>query len=1299
MAEPAGPPRHARRRGRGSGRHAHDPGSGSDGPRRHRSAPQPAGTNANLPGAAGSAVDTSVDKDRAEGASQVRGLARGGGLNLGGAVVSQVANVGITLLIARLLGRSALGTYAQAYAFLALLVPLSSFGLGVSVTRFVAIHLADGDHGAVRGTIRIGIAVATISAGVLGAALYLAAPWLVRSAFHDASLSMALRTVAVVLPVAGCMSACLAATQGYRTMKPSALINLVYQPLAQIGGSLVLVKAGMGVRGAMLALLASYATGVLLSVVALRRVMRRAAAGQPPARPVYRPGELFRFSLIAWLAVLASYGLIWADTILLGLFRPSDAVGVYNVATRLVVLATFVMAPITSAFAPRIADLHHRGRNDTLRHTYQVATGWIVRLSLPAFVAIMAVPRDLLGLFGQGFRVGAAVTMILAAGKLIDAATGPCGMMLNMTGRPSWNMADNIAVLVSNVVLNLLLIPRYGIVGSAVAWAVSLGLVNLARVAQVWKGLRMLPFGLGEGKAVIAAGITYPVALFAGRVFLPPLRLPLTLAVIAVTYLALSLLMGISQEDRLILDVLLRRRRAAPVPLPAGAATGAGRPAPSRPPVVGQDLRPVASALWETEPWPFSGPVAAGSVLQDLGPGVAASDPDLLDAGFSAGVGGLRRAKPRPRPPFSPARQAATLWRRKALLAAGLLAGALLGAVVLPRAAPVQPGYEASIRIEIRPFTAARIAAPSSPGDAPDALARSVRSPAVAVAVLSQLGPDAGRLHATQGQPPDRWPQRLLEALRVRPVLASRRQVELSYADSDRQLAATVASSYALRFAAERNQADQARSDTVLADLQTQAAQAAAVAARWDQQAALERTRSGVVSAATQARHDLAAGSAEAAAAQLATTRGQVQRLGAATVARQPAAVARQSVPVTRKEVLGFGLALGLAAAISAALLIEGSAARVVTSADAEAATGVDVVAIVPGRRGRRRRGRGRRRRRGAAQLIPPVVERKPHSPEAAAYQQLAATLKRRGLGTEVRVLAVAAADAEGATTPVLVNLAHALAEGGHAVLLLSGDLHGPALGLGLEHHYGIAGVAGLREYLAGAVSEAELVTLLVTVRPNLMLLPAGGFGGHSPAAGTTASESHGGRGTPRWAGSASHHSPLLASAELGRATDELRQLGLTILLELPSGPWSADSLALTDAADATLLVTRSRSSRWKAVAGIAEELRRDYFSVLGAVLTDTHRHRQRRSAVQDHPPPSAAASAPFEVEAEVEAAVPPAAAAPPVAVPPIALQPHAELNGHANGHSNGHENGHHDGHSQGAAPGPGPRRRHERWR
>jgi O-antigen/teichoic acid export membrane protein/Mrp family chromosome partitioning ATPase len=1224
----------------------------------------------------------------AEGADQVRGLARGGGLNLAGAIISQVANVGTTLLIARLLGRSALGTYAQAFAFLSLLVPLSIFGLGVSLTRFVAIHLADGDQGAVRGTIRTGVGVATTSAGMLGTALFAAAPWLVRHAFHDPSLAMALRTVAITLPVAACMSACLAATQGYRTMKPSALISLVYQPLAQIGGSLLLVRLGLGVRGAMLALFASYASGCLLALVALGRVMRK--GGKLGARPVYRPGELFRFSLVAWLAVLASYGLIWADTILLGMFRSSDEVGVYNVATRLVVLATFVMAPITSAFAPRIADLHHRGRSDTLRHTYQVATGWIVRLSLPAFVAILAVPRDLLGVFGPGFRVGAAVTMILAAGKLIDAATGPCGMMLNMTGRPAWNMADNIAVLVSNVALNLLLIPRYGLVGSAVAWAVSLGLVNVARVSQVWKGLRMLPFGLGELKALIAAGVTFPVALFAGRAFVPPLRLPLTLAVIVVAYLALSLLMGISQEDRLILDLLRRRR-----PVPAVAASAAARPAssPARPPVVGRDLRPVASALWETEPWPLAGPGASG-MLRDLA-GAVTSDPELLDASWTVGVGGLRRARPRPRPPFSPARQAATLWRRKALLAAGLLAGAMLGAVALPRAVPLQPGYEARIRLDVKPLTAARIAAPASAGDAPEALVHDVRSAAVAAAVLARLGPDAGQLDATRGRPPASWPQRLLATLHVRPVLAVRQQLELSYVDRDRRLASEVVTSFALRYASGRNAADRSRSAAVVAGFQAQAEQAAAEARRWQQQAAQERASTGVVSAATQARLDLADSAAQAAATQLTTIQGQIQRLGAATVAHPPAAVARQSLPVTRAELLGFGVAFGLAVAVAVALLLEAAVARVVSRADAEAACGIDVVAALPHRR-------GRSARRPAGQLAAPVVERQPRGGEAAAYQQLAGTLRRRGLGGEVRVLAVSAADAPGATRAVLVNLAHTLAGGGHPVLLLSCDPQAPPL----EEAYGLPGVPGLGEYLAGAVAEAELVGLLVTVRPNLMLLPAG----------------------MAWAGV-----PLLDGTRAGNAVDELRHTGLTILLETPGSGWPAESLALTDAADATLLVTRSRASRWKAVAAFAEELRRDYFSVLGVVLTDTRGRRARRlpaapwSPAAEPPPPVPRPAAP---PATGPAAAAPAAG-PSVAVPAVGVPEAIAGNGHANGHSpvelaaGAPSNGQAakpERPPAGRAPGgdaapvehqdrqreheprqlddpPGPRPRHERWR
>jgi O-antigen/teichoic acid export membrane protein len=475
-------------------------------------------------------------------------MIRGSTLNLLGTVCSQIALLLVTIIVARKLGRVGIGAYAQAYAVFALLVPLSFGGLAPALTRFIAVGLAEGDLGWVRGTVHLGLTIMTAVAVLLGGALFLAAPWLVEEVFHNPALVTAIRFSAMTVPLAAFTGAALAVTQGYRRMRSYALINLVVQPLTQLVLTALLLLLHTGLRGVMTALVASYVVAAVLAAFALRRV-----AGPLTARPTYRTRELLRFSVVLWMASLATTGLIWADTILLGIFRTTGEVGVYNVATRLVALATFVMGPITTAFAPRIAHLHHRRRMSTLQHTYRAATGWIVRLSLPAFVVLLALPRELLGYLGKGFAVGATVTMVLAAGKLVDAATGPCAMVLNMAGRPAVNMLDNVAVLVGNIVLNLVLIPRYGIVGAAIAWAISLSAVNLARVGQVWFLLGMLPFSRGVLKAFCAAAAAYVVGVLLVRSLPSGLAAPLALVAIGLTYLGLILLQGVDPDDRLVL--------------------------------------------------------------------------------------------------------------------------------------------------------------------------------------------------------------------------------------------------------------------------------------------------------------------------------------------------------------------------------------------------------------------------------------------------------------------------------------------------------------------------------------------------------------------------------------------------------------------------------------------------------------------------------------------------------------------------------------------------------------------------
>ena len=113
-----------------------------------------------------------ADDQRAESEREILGIARGGALNIGGQLCSQISFFLITLLLARTLGRADVGVYAQGFAFLVLLGLLSLSGFRAGLTRFVAVHLAERDWGALRGTVRLGLGLSALASVMLGAVLF-----------------------------------------------------------------------------------------------------------------------------------------------------------------------------------------------------------------------------------------------------------------------------------------------------------------------------------------------------------------------------------------------------------------------------------------------------------------------------------------------------------------------------------------------------------------------------------------------------------------------------------------------------------------------------------------------------------------------------------------------------------------------------------------------------------------------------------------------------------------------------------------------------------------------------------------------------------------------------------------------------------------------------------------------------------------------------------------------------------------------------------------------------------------------
>jgi O-antigen/teichoic acid export membrane protein len=251
-------------------------------------------------------------------------------------------------------------------------------------------------------------------------------------------------------------------------------------------------------------------------------------------------------------------------------FRSAEEVGLYQAASQSAILFGIILGAFGTIFMPMIVDLYHRKELERLDELFKVSTKWGLYLSLPLFLVLWFAPAEVLaGIFGAGFEAGAPTLKILAVAQLINVSTGTVGPMLIMTGHQKQWLAISASMLVLNLALSTLLIPRFGISGAAVASGCALtglfvlGLAAIKRLLGVW------PYDWRYLKGAAAAGVAYlalraisQMSLFS--VFFDGLLLRiLSLSIIAsLIFVTALFLLGLSDEDRTVLSLMLNKIKA-----------------------------------------------------------------------------------------------------------------------------------------------------------------------------------------------------------------------------------------------------------------------------------------------------------------------------------------------------------------------------------------------------------------------------------------------------------------------------------------------------------------------------------------------------------------------------------------------------------------------------------------------------------------------------------------------------------------------------------------------------------------
>lgn len=303
--------------------------------------------------------------------------------------------------------------------------------------------------------------------------VYLAGDLLATLVFGDQRLVWIIRIFAGILPFYAMFRLSLGGFRGYEATYPRIILQNVLRPGLQLAGIVVFVLIGYGTTGI------AFAYGIAFVGVAVIGIVILYRKSECHVRDLAQHGSTRRYrELLTFSVPLAASGAInmiakHSDLIILGIYKPSSLVGIYDVSFKMAVFLPLLFTPALGyLFTPIMSRLDANTELQRMDELYTVMTRWLVVAAFPIFALLFMFPGQSLGFFfGANYQDGQTALRILLIGFMIGLLPGMTGNFLTAVGETKLLMFISTGTMLLNVVVNIVLIPSYGIVGAAIATA------------------------------------------------------------------------------------------------------------------------------------------------------------------------------------------------------------------------------------------------------------------------------------------------------------------------------------------------------------------------------------------------------------------------------------------------------------------------------------------------------------------------------------------------------------------------------------------------------------------------------------------------------------------------------------------------------------------------------------------------------------------------------------------------------------------------------------------------------------
>ncbi len=435
---------------------------------------------------------------RAESDRDVHHLLKSVAGMVGGAGFTAVANFVLVVVLTRMTDAATVGTVMALTSLFLIAVVVSRMGTPSGLVFFIsrarALSAPTDITRAIGHSIVPVVSATLIVATAVWAHSGTLAGWV--GGPDEEGAQRAIQLMMLVVPFAAGFEIATAVLEGFRKMRPTALLDRVVKPLAQV--AFVVVVAAPGALVALTlawslpyvpVFLAAVFWGGLVVRAATRPALSRNVADRSLTRRQY-----WRFTTPRWLSSILQVSLQRLDIFLVAALAGPVEAAIYATATRAIVVGQMVQQSIGQVVQPWFGaalaarDLGHA------QAIYTVSTSWLIYLTWPIFLAASVLSVPFLRVFGDEYTQGWPVIVILSVALMVATSSGTVDIVLTMAGRSSTALVNALVAFVVLVALDFWLVPLLGAVGAALGWAAAILVRTVLPLAQVLRETGLHPY-------------------------------------------------------------------------------------------------------------------------------------------------------------------------------------------------------------------------------------------------------------------------------------------------------------------------------------------------------------------------------------------------------------------------------------------------------------------------------------------------------------------------------------------------------------------------------------------------------------------------------------------------------------------------------------------------------------------------------------------------------------------------------------------------------------------------------------